>query len=92
VQDQREDEVHERAREENQGPLPALADRRCLGRGAFREGGFVGPQPDDLDVAAEGDRGDPVIRPLPFLPRAEPDREDFDREPEGLATAWRPNS
>ena len=54
-----------------------------LRRGPFRECRLVGPQPDDLHVAAERDRRRPGSRSPPFLPEeplAEADREDFDRE------------
>src|SRR5262249_33951214 len=71
----------------DQRALPALAHRRRLRRGPLRERRFVRPQPDDFDVSAERNRGDPVVGPLPLPPEeplAEPDREDLDGEAEGL--------
>src|SRR5262249_5398824 len=87
VEDESQHHVHERTREQDQRALPTSADRRRLGRSPVRERRFVRPETDDLDVAAERDRRDPVVRAVPLLskePLAETDRKDLDGEPEGL--------
>ncbi len=87
VQKESEDEVHQRAREQHERALPALADRGRLPRCPLRDRGLVRPEADDADVAAERYGRNAVVRSAPLASEqalAEPDREDLDGEPEEL--------
>src|SRR5687767_2114451 len=87
VEEDREEEVHEGAGEQDERSLPALPDRGGRLRRAFRHRGLVGAEPDDPHVSAERDRRDAVVGSLPLLseePLSEPDREDLDGKAERL--------